>query len=152
LNLREGDITFEFKGKKGVEWKVSFSDSLVNCLIGDIYKIPGDGETPLFRYVENGKLKCISKDMINRFRKPYQISAKDFRTYHATRICAENLIALGKGKTKKEDIKNIRIAVSETASLLGHTPAMCRKSYIHPFILSNYLKGELGNLSRYFIG
>jgi DNA topoisomerase-1 len=34
-------------------------------------------------------------------------------------------------------------AVKAVATRLGNTPAICRKSYVHPGLLDAYLKGEL---------
>jgi DNA topoisomerase IB len=33
--------------------------------------------------------------------------------------------------------------VKQVAEQLGNTPAVCRKSYIHPMVLENYLDGAL---------
>ena len=37
---------------------------------------------------------------------------------------------------------NIRNAVSAVSKLLGNTPAICRKCYVHPAVFESYLKGE----------
>jgi DNA topoisomerase-1 len=34
-------------------------------------------------------------------------------------------------------------AICNVSQLLNNTPAVCRKSYIHPDILDGYLEGEL---------
>jgi DNA topoisomerase-1 len=39
--------------------------------------------------------------------------------------------------------RNLNPAVRQTAARLGNTPNICRKSYIHPAIMSAYLGGEL---------
>ena len=37
----------------------------------------------------------------------------------------------------------MRQAIAEVAAALGNTPAVCRKSYIHPTVISAYLDGRL---------
>jgi DNA topoisomerase-1 len=39
--------------------------------------------------------------------------------------------------------ENVVAAVKATAQSLGNTPAVCRKSYIHPAIIEAYLDGSL---------
>jgi DNA topoisomerase-1 len=39
--------------------------------------------------------------------------------------------------------KNIVEAIRRVAQNLGNTPAICRKSYIHPYILESYSSGEM---------
>jgi DNA topoisomerase-1 len=38
--------------------------------------------------------------------------------------------------------------VGEVASLLGNTPAICRKSYVHPALLDSFLDGRLRTRAR----
>jgi DNA topoisomerase I len=38
--------------------------------------------------------------------------------------------------------KNIRSAIERVASRLGNTPTICRKCYIHPALITYYLKGS----------
>lgn len=40
-------------------------------------------------------------------------------------------------------------AIKEAAAILGNTPAVCKRSYVHPLLLSRYEEGSLqGDLSR----
>ena len=43
---------------------------------------------------------------------------------------------------------NIRRAVEQTANCLGNTPAVCRKSYIHPAVIEAYRDGSLAGSPR----
>jgi DNA topoisomerase-1 len=52
-------------------------------------------------------------------------------------------IALSKQEefeTKKQATANIKTAICAVAELLGNTPAVCRKCYVHPVIVGAYLK------------
>jgi DNA topoisomerase-1 len=43
---------------------------------------------------------------------------------------------------QKQAKKNIVAAVEAVAKMLGNTPAVCRKCYVHPEILESYLAGD----------
>jgi len=39
--------------------------------------------------------------------------------------------------------RNVTAAIERVAGRLGHTPAICRKSYVHPEIVGAYMAGDL---------
>jgi DNA topoisomerase-1 len=39
--------------------------------------------------------------------------------------------------------RNVRSAIESVALRLGNTPAICRKCYVHPEILTSYFDGKL---------
>jgi DNA topoisomerase-1 len=77
-------------------------------------------------------------------------SAKDFRTWAGTLICASALARVGIIKEDSKSARNKKVvaAIKETAEALGNTPAVCRKSFICPAVLSSYEKGQV--VSKYF--
>jgi DNA topoisomerase-1 len=70
-------------------------------------------------------------------------TAKDFRTWAGTISAASELWRLGSVDPKTDVKKNVVAAVKATAKSLGNTPAVCRKSYIHPAVIEAYLDGSL---------
>ena len=50
------------------------------------------------------------------------------------------LAELGKGKSQNERKKNVVTAVRLVAAELGNTPTICRKSYVHPVVVTRYLR------------
>jgi DNA topoisomerase-1 len=70
-------------------------------------------------------------------------TAKDFRTWAGTTIAACALLDCGECETKTEAKKNVAQAIESAAHHLGNTPAICRKSYVHPEIIDAYLDGSL---------
>jgi DNA topoisomerase-1 len=78
-----------------------------------------------------------------------RFSAKDFRTWAGTLVCACALARRceatdNKAIRKKKEVE----AIKETAEVLGNTVAVCRSSYICPEILQSFEKGK--TISRYF--
>jgi DNA topoisomerase-1 len=55
-------------------------------------------------------------------------------------LAATILADLGTAPSKTARNKNIVTAVRLVAAELGNTPAICRKSYVHPVILTRYLR------------
>jgi DNA topoisomerase I len=70
-------------------------------------------------------------------------TAKDFRTWAGTVSVACELLQLGPVERETDARKNVAAAVKVTAQSLGNTPAVCRKSYVHPAIIEAYLDGSL---------
>jgi DNA topoisomerase I len=80
---------------------------------------------------------------VNRYLREttgHQITAKDFRTWAATSLAMLELAALGDAKPAK---RAAAAMVKRIAAQLGNTTAVCRKSYMHPRLLSSYLDGLL---------
>ena len=46
-------------------------------------------------------------------------------------------------ENKSQAKKNIKDAISAVAKILGNTPAICRKCYVHPAVLQTYLDGAM---------
>ena len=69
-------------------------------------------------------------------------TAKDFRTWAGTVLGGIALNAIGAFETKKQAKGNVKDAISAVAKILGNTPAICRKCYIHPAVLEAYLDGN----------
>ena len=67
-------------------------------------------------------------------------TAKDFRTWGGTVLAAIALSKQEEFETKKQAKSNIKTAICAVAELLGNTPAVCRKCYVHPVIVEAYLK------------
>ena len=61
-------------------------------------------------------------------------SAKDFRTWAGTLICACALARAGTdaSETKSARKRKVVAAIKETATRLGNTPAICWSSYTPP--------------------
>jgi DNA topoisomerase-1 len=77
-------------------------------------------------------------------------SAKDFRTWAGTLVCACALARVGTNPSEKPTARKRKIveAIKETAEALGNTPAVCRSSYICPEIINNFETGRI--IDHYF--
>ncbi|MEJ7719092.1 MAG: GPGG-motif small membrane protein [Ilumatobacteraceae bacterium] len=70
------------------------------------------------------------------------LTAKDFRTWHATVLAAAALAMSDEpGDTKASRTRAVREAVKEVAEYLGNTPTIARNSYIDPRVIDRYEEG-----------
>ena len=65
-------------------------------------------------------------------------TAKDFRTWKASALVAAFLFDLPASEKLSGRKRDIKEAVLAAAELLGNTPTICRKYYIHPWLLESY--------------
>ena len=74
-----------------------------------------------------------------------KFSAKDFRTWAGTIICACALARVGTETIEKSSARKRKVvaAIKETAEMLGNTPAVCRSSYVNPEIINRFEKGKI---------
>jgi DNA topoisomerase-1 len=143
----KGDlIEFDFPGKSGVRQQRQLRDRQVARVIRATMKLPGFN---VFKF-ENGEGKpvVVTRRHINEYIKEVMgssFSAKDFRTWAGTLVCACALARDGNEIPEKKTARNKKIvaAIKETAEVLGNTPAVCRGSYVCPEIIDSFEKGEV---------
>lgn len=144
VQLHGADIRFRFKGKSGKEWDLSLHDKRIASIIKKCEEIPG---YELFKFVDNnGRVHDIESGHVNAYLKDISggdFTAKDFRTWSATVLAAWALAEYEKFDSEAQAKKNVVKAIESVAKRLGNTPAICRKSYIHPEIINAYLDGDL---------
>jgi DNA topoisomerase I len=107
----------------------------------------------LFQYVnDDGEVRDVTSQDVNDYLREIaneDFTAKDFRTWAGTLLAAMALQAQEGFETKKRAKANVKTAICAVAELLGNTPAICRKCYVHPAVLETYLsKTQIPKLSE----
>ena len=101
----------------------------------------------LFQYLDaDGEPHDIGSDDVNDYLREISgadVTAKDFRTWAGTVLAYRALRALAPGTGEQDARRNVVEAVRLTAGRLGNTPAVARRSYVHPAILEAYLDGAI---------
>ena len=139
-------IEFDFPGKSGVRQQRQLRDRQVSRVIRETSKLPGYN---VFKYMNgDDKPVKVTRRHINEYIKEVMggsFSAKDFRTWAGTLVCACALAREGSEIPEKKTARNKRIvaAIKETAEVLGNTPAVCRGSYVCPEIINSFEKGQV---------
>jgi DNA topoisomerase-1 len=141
----KGDlVAFDFPGKSGVQQHREFRDRTTARIVRELLRKPG---RDVFKY-QNGDnvFVDVKRRDINAYINQvmgHGFSAKDFRTWFGTLICASALSRV-QGELNGNRHANKRLlvaAIEETAEALGNTPAVCRSSYICPLIVTGFEKG-----------
>lgn len=135
--VQSGRVVLRYKGKAGVKRTVSIDDPRLVRLLRRCHGLPCE---TLFAWVDDGgRLRPIRAGDLNAYLRQAagaDITAKCLRTWVATVRMAEELLAAGEGAPLRE-------ALERVARDLGHTPAICRKSYVHPEIIERHRDGTL---------
>jgi DNA topoisomerase-1 len=142
--IGRGILRFEFTGKSGKQWKLQVEDKRIAAIVKRCAEIPGH---ELFKYIDDdGTSRTVDSGEVNAYIKEIthqDFTAKDFRTWAGTVLAALALAEFKKYDSQAEAKRNVVGAIEKVAKQLGNTPAICRKSYVHPEILSAYMSGDL---------
>ena len=140
VKVRGAQMRFRFRGKSKRQHEVDVTDRRVAKVIAKCQDLPGQD---LFQYVdEDGEVQDTTSQDVNDYLRQIageDFTAKDFRTWGGTVLAAIALSTQEEFQTKKEAKSNIKTAICAVAELLGNTPAVCRKCYVHPVIVEAYL-------------
>ena len=140
VKVRGAQMRFRFRGKSGIQQEVDITDRRLAKVVAECQDLPGQD---LFQYLDvDGKVQDVTSQDVNEYLRQIageDFTAKDFRTWGGTVLAAIALSKQGEFETKKQATSNIKTAVAAVAELLGNTPAVCRKCYIHPMIVEAYL-------------
>jgi len=147
VTVRGNELHMTFPAKSGQRAEYTFSDERLAHSITRIKTLPGI-RLLVYRH-ESGKIRPIQTQMINDYLREMtgvEISAKDFRTLHASALAGEALASLEPGTSLTARKKQVAAVVKDVAEFLHNTPAICRSSYISPVLFQLFEKGKLQKL------
>ena len=144
----EGDeIFFSFKGKKGIDHKITLKNKRLARMVKQCRDIRGK---ELFQYYDtDGNRKPIDSGMVNRYVKDASggdFTAKDFRTWAGTLNIIRAFKSIGEAESETDCKRKIVAALDEVSKQLGNTRSVCKKYYVHPGVIKLY---EEKNLLKY---
>ena len=124
-------LVMRFTGKHGIVHEARITDSNLKRICKRCQELPGQ---MLFQYVNgDGEPKPVTSGDVNDYIKEAtggDFTAKHFRTWSASVIAFEQMLK------KAEDARiTVKTVVEPVAEALGNTPAISRKSYVHPALL-----------------
>lgn len=144
VEVKGKTLRFRFRGKSGVQHDIDVTDRRVAKIIKQLQELPGQ---EVFQYLdEDGAAHPVTSDEVNQYLHEItgeEFTAKDFRTWAGTVMAAMALQAQDIFENKSQAKKNVKDAIAAVAKVLGNTPAVCRKCYVHPAVLETYLDGSL---------
>jgi len=134
VDVEGGKIAFRFRGKSGKSHAIRLTDQRLARLVKRCRELPGQ---ELFQYLdETGTPQPVNSADVNAYLREISgegFTSKDFRTWAGTLIAACQITEEA-GTDKSALVR----AVEGAAHLLGNTPAIARKCYIHPVVLEAY--------------
>ncbi|MCC8400429.1 DNA topoisomerase IB [Paraburkholderia sp. MMS20-SJTN17] len=147
VKIEASQLRFRFRGKSGIEHDVSVDDPNVRHIVRRCAELPGH---ELFQYLdEDGTHHPVGSTDINDYLRRVSgadFTAKDYRTW-AGSVYALAALRRSMFGSAGEAHRHLVATVKEVATLLRNTPAVCRRCYIHPAIISAFEADELGSLA-----
>ena len=146
VEVKGKTVSFEFVGKGGKAHEFDIEDPNLARIVKRCRDLPG---YDLFQYVEeDGTRKTIGSGHVNDYLREVtgsEFTAKFFRTWAGTVVAAKTLARMPAPRSERAGKRNVTKAVEAVAESLGNTPAIARKSYIHPMVVETYLSGDLAD-------
>ncbi|QNN53756.1 DNA topoisomerase IB [Nocardioides mesophilus] len=143
VRRRQDQLVFRFTGKSGIEHLIEIDDPLAVAAVETMRRRRGGGDR-LLAYKER-LWTPMDASMVNTYLREWtgaDITAKDFRTWHATVLAAAALADSDEpGDTKTSRKRAVVAAMKEVSSYLGNTPTIARSSYVDPRVIDLYEDG-----------
>ncbi|MDO8879587.1 MAG: DNA topoisomerase IB [Coriobacteriia bacterium] len=134
-------VRLRFRGKSGMELDARVDNPRIARAVRRIRDLPGE---ELFQYVdETDTQQIVESGEVNTYLQEAAgdaITSKEFRTWGGSLVVATALLA--SEDASPSDLV-VTAAVREAAAVLGNTPAVCRKAYVHPGLIELYLSEQL---------
>ena len=123
------NIQLRYRAKSGKEREVNITDRVLSHVIKDLQDLPGQH---LFQYISDGERTNVTSSEINQYIQQIMgedFSAKHFRTWRASVIAFKQLV-------KAKGALSLKSMLDSVSEQLGNTPAIARKSYVHPDLIA----------------
>ncbi|MBH1992288.1 MAG: DNA topoisomerase IB [Sphingomonadaceae bacterium] len=134
LDLHGKSMTLRYRAKSGKAHELTVTDTRLLRFVRQVQDLPGQH---LFQYLdEDGQARPITSSDVNAYIADAMggpFTAKHFRTWGASTIAFDALV---NGPVSLTDM------IAPVAKALGNTPAISRKSYIHPALIALCKDGQ----------
>lgn len=150
LQRRADGYLFSFVAKAGVQQAITITDPVLAPVLGAISgRRPPDAR--LLSFKDGHRWRALTPTDVNeRISELFRahVSAKDFRTWHATVAVAVALAAEERQATVAGRKRQVRSAVVAASELLGNTPTVARSSYVDPRVIDLFEEGRVIGRTR----
>jgi DNA topoisomerase-1 len=144
VRVKGSRVAMRFPAKSGKEARYEIADRRLAAAIERIKTLTG--RRLLVYRDEAGETRPITGEMINAYLAEAaraHVTAKDFRTLHASALAGEELAALEPGASESARKRQMSRVTRKVAEFLRNTPAISRKSYIAPCLFKLFDDGRL---------
>ena len=141
---RDGDaLWFNFHGKADIAHEIRIDDpDVVRIVLTTIARRPENARV-LATKAGHRWSPVTAEELNERIHElaGAEITAKDFRTWHATTAAAAALAAAPMPTSKRGRAGRVREAMTAVAELLGNTPAVAKSAYVDPRVVDLFHEG-----------
>jgi DNA topoisomerase I len=146
VSLRGSAMEFRYPAKGGVERAVRVVDAEIAPVVRALLRRPDDHPELLAYREGRATWRDVRSEDINEYLRDVtgcEISAKDFRTWHATVLAAVELAGPRASAARSPTARRraVSAAMREVAEYLGNTPTVARASYVDPRLVDLYHAG-----------
>ncbi|MGE0548687.1 MAG: DNA topoisomerase IB [Kofleriaceae bacterium] len=146
--IRGATLELKFRAKGGIERQVRITDRKLAKIVRACQDLPGQR---LFQYVDGDATRPITSTDVNDYVREVTggpFTAKDYRTWAATLGACLLLCGREHPGSERGCKRCINDVLAIVAEQLGHTVAVCRKSYIHPQLFEDFTANKLTLLAK----
>ena len=143
VSVGRGKVKISYPGKQGIKRTVTVTDHRLARIARRTQDLPGQH---LFEFIdEQGEVRTVGSCDVNDYIRDAtgeEFTAKDFRTWGASAIAFEEMVR----RARKKGKVSLKSVIERVAEALGNTPAISRKSYVHPAIIEAV--SDAGTIAR----
>jgi len=143
VSFDSGTAVFRYPGKGGAEWVCAIPDRDLRAVLRGLRR-GRDPDDRLLAYRSGRAWRDLHSADVNEYLREASgtaLTAKDFRTWHATVLAAVALAAEGPGGSATRRKRAVARVMREIAEDLGNTPAVTRGSYVDPRVVDLFHDG-----------
>jgi len=142
VRVKGAKLRLEYVGKSGKKQRLTIEDRRLARIVRQTQDLPGQH---LFEYLdEEGRPVPVTSEDVNDYIREAtgtDFTAKHFRTWGASLLAFEHIL-----ETAKQGKIGLKPMLEAVAAALGNTPAISRKSYIHPALIELCRSENAGEL------
>jgi DNA topoisomerase-1 len=144
VTVQDGRLLFDYTAKAGIRRRETVDDRRVAAVVTELLRRPDDPNPELFAYRDGDGWSDVKSTTVNEYLREVsglEMSAKDFRTWHATVLMAAVLARSGRPSSRRRRDRAVRAGYVEVSEALGNTPAVCKSSYVDPRVVDLFHGG-----------
>jgi DNA topoisomerase IB len=144
VQVRGEVLTFCFPGKGASQVECEVRDAVLARVVRSLLRRNDPSDELLAHWTGGQWCDVRSADLNSYLREAsgLDISAKDFRTWHATVGAAIALSITPTPRSRTGQRRAVAAAMRQTARLLGNTPAVARSAYVDSRVVDRFTQGE----------
>lgn len=135
FNFSPSKVAISYVGKSGVKQKKEVKDKKIISKLKELAKGKSPNN-PIFAHDDY----LLNDNLVNKYLKPFNITAKDIRGWHANEETKKELKNIKMKDSEKERKKDFKKAVENAAKIVGHEPNTLKNQYLVPNFEKQYVE------------